>query len=136
MVPAAPEPEIFEAALRGEDAAWAVLHRQWAPAVMSWCRFLGGDRIDTDEAARDVFFRLWRTADRIRGPSVFRAFLYGITRRVVSEHRRRAWIRRWVGEPVVEPTDTLSDSPHKQIADKQLAAEVREVLEELSARDR
>lgn len=135
MRPAPPDPEIFAAALRGDDAAWSVLHRQWAPSVLGWCRALGGGRVDPDEAARDVFFRLWRTASRIRGPGVFGAFLYSITRRVISEHRRRAWGRRWIGAPAQEPNDRAR-SPAQQTAAREIAAAVQGILDGMKAKER
>ncbi len=127
--------ETFHAAVSGDDAAWSLLHRQWAPVVLSWCSYLGGGRLDPDEVARDVFFRLWRTIGRIRGPEVFGSFLYSITRRVISEHRRRAWLRRWVGEPTVETADRAA-SPHDHSASRQIALQVQATLQSMRARDR
>jgi len=135
MIPSAPDPETFAAAVRGDDAAWAVLHRQWAPVVLSWCSYLGGGRIDADEAARDVFFRLWQKAERVRSPAVFRSFLYSVTRRVVSEHRRRAWGRRWVGAPTHERPDTRR-GPAQLTEERAIAAQVQDVLGSLRDRDR
>ncbi len=135
MRPAAPTPETFQGAIRGDDAAWSALHRQWAGPVLSWCSYLGGGRIDPDEAARDVFFRLWQTISRIRSPEVFSAFLYSITRRVISEHRRRAWLRRWVGEPAAEQIDTAR-SPHELTASREIAQGVQAALESMRPRDR
>ncbi|MEL6346315.1 MAG: sigma-70 family RNA polymerase sigma factor [Myxococcota bacterium] len=135
MRPQAPDPEIFAAALRGEDAAWTVLHNQWAPVVLGWCSYLGAGRIDADEAARDVFFRLWQKADRIHGPAVFRSFLYSITRRVISEHRRKAWFRRWAGEPLPNHADA-GMGPDQQTASRQIALKVQQVLQDLKDRDR
>jgi RNA polymerase sigma-70 factor (ECF subfamily) len=103
--------------------------------VLRWCCFLGGDRIDADEAARDVFFRLWRAAGRIHGPAVFRSFLYSVTRRVVSEHRRRAWLRRWVGEPVVEPIEHRL-GPDQEVASREIAHAVQTILDGLRRHDR
>jgi len=91
-------PRWIQAARDGDAASWARLHATYWQEVVQWCRRLGGPQGNDEDAAQEVFISLhliFYRFDSRRG--AFEAFLYGITRRVVSDHRRRAWIRRWTG---------------------------------------
>ncbi len=90
-------PQQIQAARQGATPAWNALVRDWGPVVLGWCRYQGAP--DPEDAAHEVFIRLYQRLDRLDEPQRFRAFLYGISKRVISEHRRRAWWRRWSGAP-------------------------------------
>ncbi|MDD9934878.1 MAG: RNA polymerase sigma factor [Myxococcales bacterium] len=75
-------------------------------AVCRWARAFGGLDADLDDLAQEVFLVVRRRLDDYRGPSV-RAWLYGITRKTVSDYRRRAWLRRLLRGT----TRSLQDSP-------------------------
>ncbi|HKU44824.1 MAG TPA: RNA polymerase sigma factor [Polyangiales bacterium] len=64
--------------------------------VSRWARALGGMDADVDDLTQEVFLVVRRKLDRYAGPSM-RAWLYGITRKTVSDYRRRAWVRRLLG---------------------------------------
>ncbi len=130
-----PDAALLAAACEGDDVAWHRLHTTWAPVVLGWCVYLGGGRIDADEAARDVFFRLWRTIQRIDPPAAFKSYLYGMTRRVVSEHRRKAWVRKWTGSAVPDRPDPHA-GPERDTAARRLALQAQEALDSLRASDR
>ena len=61
--------------------------------VTRWARALGGLEADVDDLAQDVFLVVRRKLDEFDGRSL-PAWLYGITRKTVSDYRRRAWLRR------------------------------------------
>lgn len=61
--------------------------------VSRWARALGGLSSDVDDLTQEVFLVVRRKLASYRGPSMS-AWLYGITRKTVSDYRRRAWIRR------------------------------------------
>jgi RNA polymerase sigma-70 factor (ECF subfamily) len=64
--------------------------------VSRWARALGGMDADVDDLTQDVFMVVRRKLGLYSGPSM-RAWLYGITRKTVSDYRRRAWVRRLLG---------------------------------------
>jgi RNA polymerase sigma-70 factor (ECF subfamily) len=74
--------------------------------VSRWARALGGRAADLDDLAQDVFVVVRRKLDSFAGPSL-PAWLYGITRKTVSDYRRRAWIKRLLGG-AHQSLDTLS----------------------------
>jgi RNA polymerase sigma-70 factor (ECF subfamily) len=64
--------------------------------VCRWARALGGLDADLDDLAQEVFLVVRRKLDTFEGPSLH-AWLYGITRKTVSDYRRRAFMRRLLG---------------------------------------
>jgi RNA polymerase sigma-70 factor (ECF subfamily) len=64
--------------------------------VSRWARALGGMDADVDDLTQDVFMVVRRKLAQYTGPSM-PAWLYGITRKTVSDYRRKAWIRRLLG---------------------------------------
>jgi RNA polymerase sigma-70 factor (ECF subfamily) len=98
--------------------------------VLGWCRYQGGASIDHEDAAHVVFIRLHARLHTLEDHTRFRAFLYGITRRVVSEYRRSAWWRRWVPGASLERVDPAA-SPERQAQRAQQALQIEVVLEHL-----
>jgi RNA polymerase sigma-70 factor (ECF subfamily) len=140
--PVSASPALVDAVVRGDSRAREELVATWGPAVLRWCARLGGPRVDEDDAAHDVFEHVLERLHTLRDPAAFPAWLYQITRRVVSDHRRRAWVRRWVGdllfEPAVPPRVDRDDDTRlvRELLDA-LPADLREVLVlcELEERD-
>jgi RNA polymerase sigma-70 factor (ECF subfamily) len=83
--------------------------------VSRWARALGGLPADLDDLTQEVFLVVRRKLASFSGPSL-PAWLYGITRKTVSDYRRRAWMRRLLGgasrslDGVSEPETTLAPS--------------------------
>lgn len=84
--------------------------------VSRWARALGGMEADLDDLTQDVFLVVRRKLASYAGPSLA-AWLYGITRKTVSDYRRRAFMRRLLGglsrslDPNTEPeSDTAMPS--------------------------
>lgn len=100
----APELDI-DTLRRGERAAIDMFYRAHARQVLNWTTRLGGPYLDAEDVAQDVFTTALTRLDRFdpsRGSSG--AWLYGITRRVVANARRRSALRRMVGlDQVAEP---------------------------------
>lgn len=111
MTYALPDPALVLPALAGGDALDR-LARAWLPHVYQWCHRLGGPGVDAEDAAHDALIILCRRIHKVHGPEQFRSWLFGIVRRVVANHRRRAWVRGWVPGAVRERPDTAW-SPHR-----------------------
>jgi RNA polymerase sigma factor (sigma-70 family) len=101
-----------------------------APHVLQWCRRLGGARVDADDAAQEVLVVLFQRIGTVSSSRALGPWAFGITRRVLSDHRRRAWMRRWM--PGALP-DT-ADAPRQERSLE--AARVRAALDTLSASQR
>lgn len=95
----------------------------WLPTVLGWTLRLGGPRIDAEDAAHDVFLVVFRRLADLREPEAFPGWLFGITRRVIAAHRRRAWVNRWM--PGIPP-DGVDPAP-----DPAAAAERADVADQV-----
>ncbi len=133
-----PSPHDLEAihrALACEPGAMDELARRYLPTVLSWSRRLGGPRVLADDIAHDAWMIVMRKIDSVREPEAFESWLYGIVRRVVAGHRRRAWFRRWVGGEVPDRADPSSD-PEADARKAALARRIAEALEHLKPHHR
>src|SRR5262245_16580346 len=103
---------LVEAVQCGDLAAREALFSACAPIVRRWCARLGGPTVDAEDAAHDVLLIVLLRIDSLERPACFERWLFGITRRVLARHRRRAWVRRWVPGPIPEAIE------HEQLPDR------------------
>lgn len=122
-------------AQRGESDARTALIEQWLPVVIGWCTRLGGPRVDAEEAAHDVLMVMLRRVDQVYDADRFAAWLFGITRRTVAQHRRRAWYRRWVPGASIDRADH-ADGPARLYDVSETASAVQDLLEKLPIMER
>lgn len=122
--------ELLGLVQRGDPAAQERLLDHWLPVVVRWCARLGGPRVDPEDAAQDVFLVVIRRLDRVYDADRFPAWLFGITRRVLARHRRRAWFRRWVPGVRLEMPD-LHGGPARLLDVSEAGRAVQAVLEDL-----
>ena len=120
-----PDPDTLRAARAGDVIARDAVVSACAPHVLRWCRRLGGPRVDADDAAQDVLIVLFQRLGTVTSPSALGPWTFGVTRRVLSDHRRRAWFRRWLPGAWVDP----ADAPRQEQAFE--AARVRAALDTL-----
>jgi len=102
--------------------------------VCRWARALGGLDADLDDLAQEVFLVVRRRLHEFDGPS-FGAWLYGITRKTVSDYRRRAWFRRWLGGTTrsLDHATSQAQLTHQDRPERAEARRiVRQVLERMS----
>lgn len=130
-----PSPSLVTIALDGDPGAVDQLARAWLPIVYRWCQRLGGARIDNEDAAHEALITMCRKLDTVRSAEQFPAWLYGICKRIIANHRRRAWLRSWVGAPVGETVDPRED-PHRSAEARQAAQRVWSALETLTDKQR
>jgi RNA polymerase sigma-70 factor (ECF subfamily) len=103
--------------------------------VSRWARALGGLDADLDDLSQEVFLVVRRKLSSYVGPSMH-AWLYGITRKTVSDYRRRAFFRRLFSgvnrslesSPQVERTSGVD--PFARLEARQA---VHEVLKKMTA---
>jgi RNA polymerase sigma-70 factor, ECF subfamily len=112
------------------------LYRDHAADVLRWVIRLGGPDLDVESVAHDVFETALRASGRFRGDSSPRTWLFGLTRRVVANARRRAAFRRFLGlEEVPEPA-ALADLADEAAIAHQRRRRVQAALDRLSTAQR
>lgn len=105
MTPESTDPHLLTAASAGDLRARDALVRAWLPKVLAWCERLGGSSIDADDAAQDAMMVFVRRLGGIGGIEQVGPWLYGVTRKVLAAHRRRAFVRRWLPGVFVDRAD-------------------------------
>ena len=80
------------AAQAGDHAAFARLYDRHGAVVLSLCRRLS--LAEAEDATQETFIRAHRLLHKVESPSKLRPWLYGIARRVCSEHTRSSRRRR------------------------------------------
>lgn len=113
--------------VEGGELAFDVVYTTHFRHVSRWARALGGMDADVDDISQEVFLVVRRKLAQFSGPSL-PAWLYGITRRTVSDYRRRAWVRRLLGgsrvsEDSSEPQLTAAD-PYERIEAQRILGDV------------
>ncbi len=104
-----PGPDQLAALQAGEPQAVGAFYREHARLVLGWCIRLGGPGLDHEDLAHSVFEAALKRLPSYRGESSISTWLYGITRRVLANQRRRAAFRRVLGmSQIPEPRSAIS----------------------------
>lgn len=88
-----------------------VVYVKYFHHVSRWARALGGFEADLDDLTQEVFMVVRRKLAGFDGPSL-PAWLYGITRKTVSDYRRRAFVRRLLSGNS-RSLDATTDADHQ-----------------------
>ncbi|TNE88291.1 MAG: RNA polymerase sigma factor [Deltaproteobacteria bacterium] len=132
-----PSPATLEALRAGEPWALEQFYAEHARQVLGWAIRLGGPRLDPEDIAQDVFAIAFRRIHGFRADSQPSTWLYGITRNVIANARRRAAIRRWVGlDDVPELEERYEAGPDALVDARRRRRVVQEALDTLAPRYR
>jgi RNA polymerase sigma-70 factor (ECF subfamily) len=107
-------------------------HADYVPALL---RRLGVAPADVPDLAQDVFTVVHHKLASFRGDSSLKTWLCGISLRVASNHRRRAWVRKLVLFADLDQHATPSE-PFEQLELQQRVAALDAALAKLAARER
>ncbi|HVZ85972.1 MAG TPA: sigma-70 family RNA polymerase sigma factor [Polyangia bacterium] len=99
-------------------------------------RGLGVPAAGLDDAAQDVFLVVHRQLASFRGDSAPRTWLFGIARRVASNHQRRSRRKQAPLEPLVMEPAHPGPSPLERVEDAEAASFVGSFLEGLDEKKR
>ena len=125
------EPDDLGALRRLDPHAVDRLYREHAGAVLGWVIRRGGPRLDAEDVAHQVFEIALKRLPTFRGESALRTWLYGVTRRVVANARRRAAFWSFVSLDGFQRSDPgASPEDHSQRLEQRRI--VQSALEELT----
>lgn len=127
-----PPEALVTAAIQGDLRAVDDLARAWLPHVYRWCHRLGGPGFDAEDTAHEVLILMCRKLPTLREPAAFPSWLYGMTRRVLANHRRRAWWRRWLPSADIPERPDESISPYASLEASRAHERVWHALSQLS----
>ncbi|MEM1417433.1 MAG: sigma-70 family RNA polymerase sigma factor [Myxococcota bacterium] len=120
---------------REATPSFAELYEEHFDFIWRTVRRLGVADASVDDVVQDVFVVAYRRLDSFEGRSKPRTWLYGIARRVVSDHRR-ALRRRRPHTPLQETHAAKDASPQEVAARTQAAGLLHAFLEGLPAPQR
>ncbi len=136
--PRGERPADSSAGLRaGEPDAVEAFAARAQPRVVRWCRKLGGPRIDAEDAAQEVMVVALGKIHTLGPDPNLDAWLFAICRRVLANHRRKAWFRRWQSTAVgIEERPGGGLDPERATAAHGRLQLAQACLDRLSARHR
>jgi RNA polymerase sigma-70 factor (ECF subfamily) len=115
------------------------IFRAQAATVARWAARLGGPDIDPDEVVQEVFLVVQRRLPEFRGDAKLTTWLFRITAKTVSNHRRSAGRRRlWarITQRIADETASRDPSPGDSLEQRESSRRFYEVLDALSPRHR
>ncbi len=129
----------IESLQNGAPQALDAFYRQHRARVLRWVIRLGGPYLDAEDVTQDIFAMVFRKVHTFKSGGSETAWLYGVTRRVVANARRRAALRRFIGldtlAPIPDPGPDVEEEltvlwrrRQVQLALEQLDQSKREVL--------
>lgn len=113
--------------LRGDSLALEDLFETWAPTILEWCKRIGGPKVVPEQAAQDVAIVVLRRVHTVRSPEAFPTWVYSVTRKVLAQHRRRAWVRRWSPGVAIEGRASAR-TPYTDLARQERVELVQDAL--------
>ena len=123
---------LIEGLQAGEPWAFDQFYRRYADQVLGWAIRMGGPNLDAEDIAQDVFTVALRKIGGFRFESALSTWLYAITRNLISNARRKAKIRRWVGLDSVPELPDFSDAPDEIVQQARRRRIVQDALETLA----
>jgi RNA polymerase sigma-70 factor (ECF subfamily) len=128
---------LIQAAAYGDVAAFEQLVRALQPQVFRWALTFARDVDDADEITQDTFVRVHRNLGQFRGESALEAWVYGITRRVALQRKRKSDRRKWLSESVIPGLDNVYNTdPGGRVDRQRIAGYIRHFFTELPPRQR
>jgi RNA polymerase sigma-70 factor (ECF subfamily) len=132
-----PDVQLMLAFANGQEEAFVELYRRHRDRIVSFTRRMLGDQAQAEEAAQDVFLKLYRARASYEPRSRFSTFLY----RIAANHCMN--LRARVERKLIERGRAVDDAPgpqhgdqHEQLAQSQLRDALETALGKLPQRQR
>jgi len=123
---------LLAACQAGDRAARERLFADCAPRVFRWAVLLGLPAPDAEDAAQEVLATAARRLERCEAQAALGTWLFQITRRVVANARRSAWVRHVLHRDREEPAAPAFEHESRASVDDELS--VRRCFGRLSPR--
>lgn len=133
--------ELLRRCQQGDESALTDLVRGFQDRVFRLAYRVTGDPAAAEEAAADVFIKVWQRAGQWRGESSAGTWIYRIAVRTVLDHERnrQRWWRRWasafpglLADPRPEPSQQAAEREEQRNG----TARLQEAIAQLSEADR
>jgi RNA polymerase sigma-70 factor (ECF subfamily) len=125
---------LVTAVAAGDADAFEELVRKYERPVLSTAYRYLGDRVAAEDAAQDIFLKVWRSAQSFKGKSSFSTWLF----RIAVNHclNFRAKRRRRRAEPLSDEVPDARPGPAEHFEEDAKSELVREAVAELPGKQR
>jgi RNA polymerase sigma-70 factor (ECF subfamily) len=130
------EPREPSSAPPPEPGGFEDVYAQHVAFVWRCLRGLGVPHAALDDATQDVFLAVHRQLAQFRGEASIRTWIYGIARRVASNHRRSDRRKLAPLEPLQPDAMSPDPGPLQRAADAQAASFVEQFMSKLDTKKR
>lgn len=121
----------------GDSEAFADLVRGLRETVFRWALTFARDADDADELTQETFVQLHRKLDQYRGDSSIHGWVYGITRSLALQRRRKVRRRMLLSGASLPGIDSVYNTDPGARVDRQRVADyIRHFFLELPPRQR
>jgi len=116
----------------GDATALSLLYRRHHGSIARFtCRLFGGRTAEVDDVVQQVFLTAWKDAERFRGQSSVRGWLFGITANLARRHQRSERRRDFAFWKLKLFTRTTTEPIDDDVVRRQLIGKVGVALEAL-----
>jgi RNA polymerase sigma-70 factor, ECF subfamily len=121
----ASDEELMGRVAHGNEPAFRLLARRYAPRAISLARRITGNDADAEEVVQEALLRLWVNAPRWRPLAAFRTWFYRIVLNLCLGRRRRAPFLPWeaAGDPI-DPAPGPGAQLERRESERALAAAI------------
>ena len=130
------DPTDIAALQTGGAEALDRFYRHNAGRVLAWAIRLGGPYVDPEDIAQEVFATALERVQTFRGDSNVTTWLFGITRNIVANHRRRARFKRLIGINEIPEPRAEQAGAERELDRMRLRRSVQRALENLPKKQR
>ena len=127
---------LMAAFAQGDEEAFVTLYRRYRDRMVNFARRLLGDQARAEEAAQDVFLKLYKARDRYRPSSRFSTFIYRIATNHCLNIRARHEHKLTDRSAVAEEVATSSAQQTQDVERRELRQALRAALAKLPAKQR
>jgi RNA polymerase sigma-70 factor (ECF subfamily) len=125
------EKRLIERALKGDEAAFAVIYSRYYNQVYGFCSRLLRGRFDVEDAVQQVFLEAWRSLSRFEGRSLFSTWLTKIAiHTCLSCHRKNGKLLLSANEDIdpYEQATSLLWGEKQKIPDEEMVLMERKTM--------
>ncbi len=128
---------VLAQARKGDAEAWGELYRQFAPAIMRFCRHALGNQQDAEDATGDIFIKLRNKLDLYDAERPFSPWLYRLAGNHCWDILRQKSRRGFETEASEElPVAVSNPDQLDEIMARQTSETMRQALAQLPERSR
>lgn len=126
--------DVVGRARRGDAGAFEQIVMENQARIFRICYGMLGNTADADEAAQDVFVKLFGSIKSFRGDSRLSTWLYRVAVNTCTDRlRNRTW-RRWLGLDAAETHSERRDRPDVQAEQREDVARLRRTMDGMSTK--